>query len=193
MLLLAAALGLATSGAGCAAGAEEGPALPGMCSGRSDPDTSIVAVASGSVPGSGSADYAVTIQTDAEGRPSGSIVFERGGVRLVASDLCRVWGHVPGEPTGQCPDAGSAEGATVLHAVGIGSFTDGAEVVVRTDIRETKDGRYFRVRWGARDTSREDAGATGQPSEACGEGWTRYPDGGWATLDTLTVQVGDGG
>lgn len=190
VLMLAGMLATAMASWGCSAEADPGSSLPGMCNGRKDPDTLVEARAGAAKADASQPGYTLNVRTDADGLPTGVIVLEQGGDRLYADELCRLWGHVPGESAGQCPDAGSAEGSTVVHVVGIGSFRDGAEVVVRADMRETKDGRFFRVRWRPIDNEHEsEAPASPQAAGDCGEGWDRYPDEGWAPLDALDVQV----
>lgn len=190
VLTLLGVLAIAMSAWGCSAEAEPGSSLPGMCNGRKDPDTLVAARAGVATANPPQASYTLNVRTDADGLPTGVIVLEQGNDRLYVDELCRLWGHVPGESAGQCPDAGSAEGSTTVHVVGIGSFRDGAEMVVRADMRQSQDGRFFRVRWRPIETDHESGeAAPTQVAGECAEGWDRYPGEGWAPLDTLEVQV----
>ena len=197
---------LAASGSGCSVAAEEGPTLPGMCNGRTDADMLMIARASGGLDGAQDATLVLEVRTDAERTPTGSISFEHDGIRLLVDDICRVWGHQPGQEAGTCSDASPAQGATqpegaaIAHAVGITTL-DGAEMVVRVDVQGTEEGRRFRVRWRPVETSHDASavpsaqdsggrGSGGGEDGGCGGDWQRYPADGWATLDELDVRVG---
>jgi len=158
--------------AASAAVASGDPGRPGMCTGRSDPLVTLNAHANGATK------YILNLETDADGDPAGVLVLGQGASRVYVDDLCRFWQHVPGqEPEGEghAVEGEVDEGATIAHAVGVGHLTDGTDVLVRSDVRETEEGRFFRVRYRA----------TGQHDD---EAWTRVPVEGWAPLKQLNLR-----
>jgi hypothetical protein len=163
-----------------------GEALPGMCNGRSDANVVLTAHANGrpsSVP-----KYILNLSTDGVGHPNGTLILGRGDTRLIVEDWCRLWQHIPGTPMGgHCEgETGSADGATIAHAVGFGSLRSGQDVFVRTDVRGVEEGLSFRVRYRAQGSG--EMGAT--EGEGCDDGsWTKVPAEGWALLDQLRVVV----
>ena len=183
-LTAAGATALLAAPAAVAAG-ESG--LPGMCTGRSDPFVTLNAHANGTPK------FILNLETDATGHPDGVLILGQGASRVYVDDLCRFWQHVPG----QVPEGGGHdgeghegedvdEGATTAHAVGIGSLTDGTKVLVRTDVRENDEGRFFRVRYRV-------MGQHGGETAAVDEGhddemWTRVPVEGWAPLKQLNLR-----
>lgn len=174
----------------------EGSKLPGMCNGRSD--ANVVLNAHAQEP-----KYILNISTDAIGVPYGVLILEKGATRLYADLFCRVWQHLPGQPTGsECEGElppgtdSSLEGAITAHAVGMGTLRDGTEVLVRTDVRETEEGKFFRVRYrtmGSHDG--HDSGpvlpSAHEDDVGCeDETWTRIPAEGWAPLKLLNLRIG---
>ena len=153
--------------------------LPEMCNGRSDPNLEVVAQANGpSVPG-----YFLAITTDASGRGSGTLIFNVGAQRLVVTDWCRVWQHIPGQPSNGNCGMTYPEGAITAHAVGEAKL-DGEALLVRTDVRQLASGAMlFRVRY------RPLAAEESTTGDDCETGWTKYPSEGWYSLDSLKVQT----
>lgn len=174
-----AALSVTVSVPGAAA---QGHELPGMCNGRSDPNVVLNAKATGSGPAAPK--YILNLETDALGAPTGAMVLGRGAGRLMVTDWCRLWQHRPGQPSGHgCGDPGE-EGAINAHAVGIGMLRGTGEVLVRTDVRATEEGKLFRVRYRAL------GGGHDETEEGCeDESWTRVPAHGWLPLDRLKVRA----
>ncbi len=171
-LAVAASTALLTAPTAVAAG-ETG--LPGMCTGRSDPLTSLTAHANGTPK------YVLNLESDESGHPTGVLVLGRGPGRVYVDDFCRLWQHLPGQlPEGEGhPGEEVDEDATTAHAVGIGSLQDGTRVLVRTDVRENDEGRAFRVRYRV-------MGAHGE--DGTDEAWTRLPVEGWAPLDLFILR-----
>lgn len=169
---------------------DNGSGLPGMCSGRSDPD--VVVNAHGRKP-----KFILNVSTDGFGMPEGVLIFGQGANRLYADLFCRVWQHIPGQPSGGECESGEGEvipeGAVIVHAVGFGSFRGGPSLLVRVDARETDEGRFFRIRYrplGGDHGGHEQVAAADHEDEGCeGGGWTRYPVEGWAPLNQLNVRT----
>lgn len=193
-LLSAVALvaGMGMMPGGAAVQAEE---LPGMCNGRTDAGVVLIAHANGRP--DGVPKYILNVATDEAGTPTGTLVLEQGPSRLLVEDWCRVWRHLPGQPTGGCEDEVSAdvsEGAATAHAVGTGRLRDGREVLVRTDVRRTEEGAFFRVRYrpvGDHDHEAELAAAEDGGCED--DAWTRVPAEGWYSLDRMQLRTPDAG
>jgi hypothetical protein len=155
--------------------------LPGMCSGRSDPSMTLNAHANTSMK------FILNLETDAVGDPTGVLILGQGSSRVYVDDLCRFWQHIPGQvPDGEGHEGEDVdEGATTAHAVGIGTLTDGTAVLVRADVRETEEGRFFRVRYRVMGQHGESEGADeGHEDEA----WTTCPVEGWAPLKQLNLR-----
>lgn len=160
--------------------------LPEMCSGRSDPSLTINAHANGEPK------YILNLSTDDAGRPTGALVVGRSADRIYVDEFCRFWQHLPGqEPGGDGRDGGDSgveSGATVAHAVGIGSLADGTRVLVRTDVRATDEGMFYRLRYRVMDGHGEtstttEMAETGEVHED--DAWSTVPAEGWARLDLL--------
>jgi hypothetical protein len=85
------------------------------------------------------------------------------------------------------------EGATTAHAVGIGMLADGTRVLVRTDVRATEEGMFFRARYrvmgqhGGESLSAAAAGGHEDDGHE-DESWSRIPAEGWAPLDQLNLR-----
>jgi len=198
VLLLAGVIAIpATLTGATGATAAEGSMLPGMCKGRTDPQTVITAHApeTAEVP-----KFILNVATDASTPPvaTGVLILDKDGERLYVDQICRVWRHLPGQSYGQC-GADIPEGATTVHAVGIGTLRDGTRWLVRTDARRTEEGMFFRVRYKAMGAGHEEEGvapAAHEDGGCSGAEWIRVPAGdegeheGWAPLAQLKVQVG---
>lgn len=167
------------------AGAAAQP-LPGMCNGRSDPNLVIIAHANGrprDVP-----KFILNVATDATGKPTGSLILDRGRARITVSDFCRVWQHQPDQsPGGDC-ETTYPTGAITAHAVGL-TRLDGQTLLVRTDVRKMLDGSMlFRARYrtwsGAEISAAADTGG-------CDEtGWTWIPaEEAWSPLVQMSVRA----
>ncbi|HEX6127525.1 MAG TPA: hypothetical protein VF071_00730 [Candidatus Limnocylindria bacterium] len=169
-----------------------------MCNGRTDPNIKVIAHArpSATVPR-----YVVNVWTDATGAPFGALVVDQDGDRIVVDQWCRVWQHLPDQPGGQCSEE-VPEGAITAHAVGLGTHAEGRSVIVRTDVRATDEGLFFRVRYrvpeshdaaiAADDGGCGDEGGCGEGDEhegGCEDGWTRLPAEGWYPLRQLSVRA----
>ncbi|HZD86916.1 MAG TPA: hypothetical protein VE088_02805 [Gaiellaceae bacterium] len=161
----------------------------GMCSGRTDPNLVVIAHANGRpglVP-----KFILNVSTDADEVVTGSLVLGRGADRLVATDWCRAWQHIPGTQ-GKCGEE-YPEGATTAHAVGYGTLRDGTRVLVRSDVRQTEKGGVFRVRYRVPPA---DEGSQTEGDSCEDDSWTWLPprtegeeeDEGWYPL--RQVQVG---
>lgn len=192
-LSLLTSVALQAPGAIGSAAAADGPGLPGMCNGRTDPETLVIAHAPADT---GTPKYVLNVWTDGAGLPTGILVFEQDGRRLYVDQFCRVWQHLPQQPPGPCMEE-MPNGATTAHAVGIGTLRDGTKVVVRTDVRETHEGedadsKVFRLRYKPMGTPHEEAaaGTAGHDEDGCSGDWTRFPAEGWASLSKMKVQVG---
>jgi hypothetical protein len=173
-----------------AAVAAEHDGQPGMCSaGQPAPLMTLNAHANGTPK------FVLNLETDASGVPSGVLILGRGEQRVYTDDLCNFWEHQPGQvPGGEGHDgeghAGEAEvpeGATIAHAVGIGHLTDGTEVLVRADVRETEEGAFFRARYRALGQHEEAEGTDGGEAHE-DEAWTWVPGEGWLPLDHLKIR-----
>jgi hypothetical protein len=187
MLLSSAALVGAALLAAPGAGAVEGPDLPGMCLGRSDPGMTLTAHANGTPK------YILNLETDATGDPTGVLILGRSKTRVYADDLCRFWQHMPGQEPGGGMGEDAEEGATTAHAVGIGMLADGTRVLVRTDVRVNEEGMFFRARYrvmgqhgdesvtAAADDGHDDGGHED-------DSWTRIPTEGWAPLNQFNLR-----
>lgn len=180
-LAAAASTTLLAAPAAVAAG-ESG--LPGMCSGRSDPGMTLNAHANASTK------LVLNLETDATGAPTGVLIVGQGSSRVYSDALCRFWQHVPG----QVPEGGDhegeagedvEEGATTAHAVGIGYLTDGTKVLVRADVRENEEGRFFRARYRVMGMHGESEGGEQTHED---EAWTTVPTEGWAPLKQLNLR-----
>lgn len=190
----AAAVSIVASGAAGAAG----PELPGMCNGvRNAPSMVLNAHANGGSSVAGK--YILNLETDASGAAEGVLIVGTGAKRLYVDQICRFWQHLPGmEPGGGGHDSSDghvpgeeAEGATIAHAVGIGSLRDGTRVLVRTDVRGTEEGTFFRVRYRQMgqhggEEGHDAAAEDGQTHEE--ESWTMIPVEGWAPLTMLKLR-----
>ncbi len=159
--------------------------LPGMCNGRSDANTVVVAHSNGrptAVPR-----FILNLSTDGNGVPTGTLILGSGRDRLQVTDWCRLWQHIAGQQSkGDCEESYPA-GAITAHAVGMTQLA-GKATVVRADVRELADGQmYFRVRY--RTWTVEQTKATTEDSCA-DEGWTWVPaEEGWAPLDQMKVHL----
>jgi hypothetical protein len=173
----------------------EGSQLPGMCQGRSDPNVVLNAHAQ-------SPKLILNVSTDQLGVPYGVLILEKGALRLYADLFCRLWQHLPGQPTGgecegETPDdaATEPEGATIVHVVGLGNLKDGTAVLVRADLRETEEGKFFRLRYrvmGSHGGHENETIAPAAHDDGGGcedETWTRFPAEGWAPLKLLKARV----
>ena len=171
-------------GTGTVAAQHEG----GMCNGRTDPNLVVIAHANGkpeAVP-----KYILNVTTDELGQPSGTLVFGRGSERLIVEDFCRLWQHQEGQIPGgggECGDEDIPEGATIVHAVGTSTLADGLPALVRTDVRATEEGMFFRLRYRVQGEHEEEAGG----EDGCeDETWIRFPEEGWYhPLDQLRVHA----
>lgn len=186
----------------------EAQQLPGMCSGRTDANVNVKAngtsVQRGGPGGPATViTYRLDISSDESGVPSGVLAIGPGPNRVLVTDFCRLWQHLPGQPVGEC---GNEEdiGATNIHAVGIATLPDGTEVLIRTDLRENEEGQFFRFRYrelGQHGDEEEGDGCGG--GDGCGDGggtgheggggcedesWVRVPEEGWLPLSHLNVQ-----
>lgn len=177
--------------------AAEGPEIPGMCNGRTDPNVVLTAHANGR--SNGVPKYILNLWTDSTGKPFGVLILGRGENRLIVEEWCRLWQHVPGqEPeggSGQCEaddHEGEVEdeGATIAHAVGIGRLRDGTKVLVRTDVRGTEEGMFFRVRYREMGAHHEEVSTLAEDDGCEDDSWTRVPLEGWAPLDQLRLNTG---
>lgn len=170
----------------------EGQPLPGMCNGQSDPNVALNAHANGSRQ-AGVPKYILNLSTDELGDPTGTLIVGQGKDRLLVEEWCRLWLHQPdSQPPsgGQCEeDEGHepGEGAINAHAVGLG-WHHGERVLVRTDVRETDEGMFFRVRFRAMGEHDEHEFSAAVEDEGCDdESWHRIPIEGWAPLAQLKV------
>lgn len=188
--LAAASWLLGTSGIGA-----EGSQVPGMCKGRSDPNVVLNAHAQ-------SPKFILNVSTDQLGVPYGVLILEKGALRLYADLFCRLWQHLPGQPTGgecegETPHAAASEpeGATMVHVVGMGNLQDGTAVLVRADLRGTEEGKFFRVRYrvmgshGGHENETIAPAAHDDGGDHDDEEWTRVPAEGWAPLKLLKTRV----
>jgi hypothetical protein len=172
---------------GPAPAAAEGP-LPGMCSGRTDSDLVVVAIANG---GATHPKYVLSVVTDPVGSPTGTLVLGQGSERLEVTQWCRVWLHVPGTSGGgSCEDAEVRDDATTAHAVGVGALRSGQIVTVRTDVRRTDEGIFFRVRYRLPEEHHAETAMT-EHDDGCDGGWQRIPVEGWSPLRQLHVGPAD--
>jgi hypothetical protein len=168
--------------------AAESPS-PGMCNGRSDPDTVVVAVANGR---GHPIKFILSLTTDGAGKPAGTMVLGRGPQRIEITQWCRLWQHVPGQMEGgSCEHSAPAEDAVTAHAVGQGFLPDGQRIVMRADLRETDDGAVFRVRYRVPDEHHDEPLALAEEHDACEGGWVRVPAEGWLPLQQLNVRAVD--
>ncbi len=155
---------------------------PEMCNGRSDPNLSIRAQASGDA--RPALPYFVGISTDSSSNGSGSLIvgLPASTERLVVTDWCRVWQHRPGQPSSGSCGLTYPAGATTAHAVGTTEF-EGQKLLVRTDVRELASGSMlYRVRYRPL--------ATETAVDDCETGWSKLPAEGWYTLDSFHVDIG---
>ena len=80
------------------------------------------------------------------------------------------------------------EAIATAHAVGFGQLADGTRVLVRTDVRETDEGSFFRARYRPMGGHGEEGGpAPAAMAEDEGE-WVTVPAEGWAPLDLLNLR-----
>lgn len=113
---------------------------------------------------------------------------------LQVDEWCRLWHHRPGDTPqggGQCEDDEGhepGEGAINAHAVGIGR-AGGKSVLVRTDVRQTEEGMFFRVRYRDMGQHHEELLAAAEDDGCDDDNWTRVPVEGWAPLDQLRLTV----
>lgn len=182
-VVLAAAAGATLLAAPAAGAMEEPGGLPEMCTGRSDPSTTLNAHANGTPK------YVLNLETDAAGAPTGVLVLGRSADRLYVDDFCRFWQHVPGQEGGEHGGGEEADEAiATAHAVGFGQLADGTRVLVRTDVRETDEGSFFRARYRPMGGHGEEGGpAPAAMAEDEGE-WVTVPAEGWAPLDLLNLR-----
>lgn len=171
--------------------AAETPALPGMCAGRTDPSVVLTAHATGR-PVSGATKFVLNLATDDVGHPTGVLILGTGANRLLVADWCRLWSHIPGQTPEHGEDPSEPmEGATIVHAVGIGVLRDGTRVLVRTDLRAADEGNFYRVRYKPLGTGEHDE-AEPSPVEPAqddhDDGWTRVPAEGWSPLTIFKVR-----
>lgn len=163
------------------------PGLPGMCNGRSDPNVVVNAHANGTPK------YIVNLSTDPAGHPTGVLILGKGRDRLYVEQFCRLWQHLPGQEPGHGGEADEPDGATIVHAVGIGTLRDGTQVLVRTDLRGADHGSFFRVRYqpmgGGHDNAGDEPAVVDDGHDHDDEGWIRVPAEGWLALDRLKVRV----
>jgi hypothetical protein len=180
----AVALALVALVSPAASAASAGHTEPGMCNGRSDPNLFVTAKANGS--GTAVPKYVLNLSTNDRGQPRGTLVLGKGAARVQVTDWCRAWQHIPGQPgQGEC-SLNYPAGAITAHGLGFGRLRDGTRVLVRTDVRQTDEGRIFRVRYRAWPA----AGHTTVEEEGCEDaGWTRVPTHGWYPLDRMSVRV----
>jgi hypothetical protein len=174
----------------------------GMCHGRSDPSLLLIAHArpAGSIP-----KYVLNVWTDPNGIPTGSLIVGSRSDQLVVEGWCRVWQHIPGQPqAGSCQEE-IPDGATIAHAVGLGLLADGRSVVVRTDVRATDEGSFFRVRYREPGATHQETAIDGESGcsdgggcsgddghdDGCDGSWTRLPDEGWYELRKLKIRSTD--
>lgn len=175
----------------------EGSTVPGMCKGRSDANVVLNAHAQ-------NPKFILNVSTDAIGMPYGVLILEKGETRLYVDLFCRLWKHLPGQETGgecegESPHGAKAqdegEGATMVHVVGMGNLQDGSPILVRADMRETEEGKFFRVRYRVLGEHGGHEEALVAPTEHEDEGdhedesWTKVPVEGWAALKLLKVRV----
>lgn len=196
---LAAVIGLLVSIAAMGFSSPGSPALaqesglPGMCNGRHDANVLINAHANRPDK------YILNLETDAAGNPTGVLILGKGKDRLYVDDWCRVWQHLPGQPyPDTCEGETPTEGAITAHAVGL-TMKDGQQVLVRTDVRSTDEGQFFRVRYRTLEShegedDHEGGGGGGGHEDGEGGGcedetWTKVPAEGWAPLNTMNVRV----
>ncbi len=195
--IIAMVAGVVTAGfglAGTSARAEGNP-LPGMCNGRTEANVVLIAHANG-INGkpAGVPKYILNLYTDASGQPFGALVLGQGKARLQVDEWCRLWYHRPGDTPqggGQCEDDEGhepGEGAINAHAVGIGR-AGGKSVLVRTDVRQTEEGMFFRVRYRDMGQHHEELLAAAEDDGCDDDNWTRVPVEGWAPLDQLRLTV----
>lgn len=183
LVALAAAAGVTALAAPAAGAIEEPGGQPAMCTGRSDPLTTLNAHANGTPK------YVINLQTDAVGSPTGVLVLGRAADRLYVDQFCRFWQHVPGQEAGGHSGGEEADEAiATAHAVGFGQLVDGTRVLVRTDVRETDEGYFFRARYRPMGGHGEDAAsAPAAMTEDEGE-WVTVPAEGWAPLDGMNLR-----
>ena len=185
--------GFASSGRSATA---EEHALPGMCNGRNDANTVLIAHANGTaveVP-----KFILNLYTGPSGPPEGVLILGKGSTRLKVEEWCRLWQHRPGDEPGgggQCEEGDeghdpNAEGAQTAHAVGIG-WTAGVEVLVRVDVRSNEEGMFFRVRYRPLAHEHEEVAIAEHEDDGGCEGgeWTRVPVEGWAPLDQMKLHA----
>lgn len=171
--------------------------VPGMCTGRSDANVVLNALAraSGAAP-----KFILNVSTDPTGEPTGTLILGKAGERVELTDLCRVWQHLPDQPSDGSCEMEYPEGAVTAHAVGVGTRSGGQHVLVRADLRETSEGRYFRVRYrdwppgGAHEDGDHGVGALPTLEQHEGEGcedetWTRVPLEEWLPLHQFKLRV----
>lgn len=83
----------------------------------------------------------------------------------------------------------AGEAIATAHAVGFGQLADGTHVLVRTDVRETDDGSFFRARYRPMGGHGDDGGQEQAAAMAQDEGaWVTVPAEGWAPLDLLNLR-----
>lgn len=159
--------------------------LPGMCNGRSDAGLVVHAQAHDPTK------YILNLTSDGAGVPTGVLILGRGGpeTRLYVDEFCRVWRHLPDQPGGGACAADLPDGAVVVHAVGIAHRPDGTSLLVRTDAKQADSDPEFRVRYrefGSHDHV-ADVAVHDEGDGCSDEGWTRFPEEGWAPLHQLRL------
>ena len=167
------------------AGAAELPGL-GMCNGRADAMLKVIAHANGHGDG---VKLILNVTTDAAAVATGSLILDQGPNHIVVTDFCRVWQHLPG--TEQKCEEPYPEGAVTAHAVGVTTDRAGTPLLVRADVRQTAEGKFFRARYRALTGEQEAVAAAMAEEDGCeDEGtWTKVPAEGWAPLDQLIVRA----
>lgn len=188
-LLLASLLTLASGLPAPSTATAAEPALPGVCIGRTDPSTTVVAVANGR---GAPLKYVLSVSTDGTGAVTGTMILDQGAGRLLVTQWCRMWLHVPGTTGGgSCADSDVRDDATTAHAVGQGTLANGQAVTVRTDVRGTDEGLFFRVRYRTPDEHHVTDVAVAEHEDECEGGWVRIPAEGWYPLRHLHVGPAD--
>lgn len=177
----------ASSVAARPATAADSSQLPGMCSGRADPNLVVIGHANGQAAREAQK-MILNVETDSVAHATGSLVFGQGPATLTATDWCRVWQHQPGQQSNGSCEESYPEGALTAHAVGLGSQA-GRTVLVRVDVRKLADGQgQYRLRYRPWPPGGE---VTAQEEDNCGdEGWTWYPaEEEWAPLSQVMIRT----
>ncbi len=161
--------------------------LPGMCSGRADPNLVVIAHANGRLAREAQK-MILNVETDAAAHATGSLVFGQGPATLTATDWCRVWQHQEGQQSNGSCEEPYPTGALTAHAVGLGTQA-GRTMLVRVDVRQLSDGQgLYRLRYRPWPPGEQ---VTAQEEDNCGdEGWTWYPaEEEWAPLSQVMIRT----